>query len=329
MEDEVELGKSMRGESVPSFFDVSPSPHRLPVPLALGYENQHNVRLPGLCGRLFRVFSASAENFTPDPLALVSSTIDFAPVALQTYRETPAAAAHLLDAAERACAASRRSPGVTELPGACETLAICGRIFRAAREDASPPASTDDVDAALFACSQWQAAPHMRERSALNLISVAVNVFPNLRYASFDYGDLPLPILTSLFESCLNLLVFLFNGRIRPSSRASAVYGPSGLNQGLAALMRQFTWPPAQHYFRGKISIQEEATANAGATSKAPAMVLPATPVHFGSEPFFACSQLGSSMLGAWGQRGGVKVSFGVGQQLMDDDNSLMRLPHR
>ncbi|RKO88792.1 hypothetical protein BDK51DRAFT_41852 [Blyttiomyces helicus] len=60
----------------------------------------------------------------PDPRTMVSTTLDFAAEALKTPRQTPAAA-------ERACFACLRSPGVASLPGAPETVGLCGGIFRA------------------------------------------------------------------------------------------------------------------------------------------------------------------------------------------------------
>ncbi|RKO89775.1 hypothetical protein BDK51DRAFT_28128 [Blyttiomyces helicus] len=86
-----------------------------------------------------------------DVRAMVSTTTDFAAMALKTYRKTPAAANPLLNDAERACAACLRSPEVAALPGAREMLALFTGIFRTAREGTSPPQILHEIDAVLHA----------------------------------------------------------------------------------------------------------------------------------------------------------------------------------
>ncbi|RKO92680.1 hypothetical protein BDK51DRAFT_34819, partial [Blyttiomyces helicus] len=80
---------------------------------------------------------------------------------------------------------------VTALPGACEALTICSRIFRAAREDATPPASAEVVHAAILVCRKWRTAPQNGGRGPPRL-SICSGTCSNGSGGSTNAGSRPL-----------------------------------------------------------------------------------------------------------------------------------------
>ncbi|RKO84391.1 hypothetical protein BDK51DRAFT_48675 [Blyttiomyces helicus] len=112
-----------------------------------------------MCGtgvRTARLYDLDRIREMASPNKLVASILDFAAEALKAHRERPAAVNSLLHTAQRSCEAFMPSLGVTSLRSAHETLALCSHVLRAAREDASPPATTRDIDAAILACGRWR-----------------------------------------------------------------------------------------------------------------------------------------------------------------------------
>ncbi|RKO94346.1 hypothetical protein BDK51DRAFT_53149 [Blyttiomyces helicus] len=93
-----------------------------------------------------------------DPRTLVSVAIEFAAEALKPYRRTPAAAASLLDTAERACAACQKSLRVSALPGVLNRLNLCRAVTHSA-QNGSIPQISEQVSTAMLSCAGMARIP--------------------------------------------------------------------------------------------------------------------------------------------------------------------------